>query len=267
MPEFQWWLVYLVMGLGVGVFAGMLGIGGGTILVTLMVLAFNAQEFAPDRVLHLALGSALGTIIFTSISSFYAHDKHGAVRWDIVRVGAPGMMAGTLLGSFVAEHLSSKYLALLFVAFVFYSGIQMIFEMRAAPSRQLPGRVGLSVAGLLVGILSSLVGAGGGVITIPLLTKCNVPLRQAIGTSAAFGLPIALTGAAGYVINGFSKDHLPAFSLGYVYLPAVAAIVVGTFMTVPMGARLAHRMPVVVLKRIFGIVLWLLGVKMLWPFI
>jgi uncharacterized membrane protein YfcA len=255
------------MGLGVGVFAGMLGIGGGTILVTLMVLVFNAQGFAPDRVLHLALGSALATIIFTSISSFYAHGKHGAVRWEIVRAAAPGMMAGTLLGSFVAEHLSSKYLALLFVAFVFYSGVQMIFEMRAAPSRQLPGRVGLSVAGLLVGILSSLVGAGGGLITIPLLTKCNVPLRQAIGTSAAFGLPIALTGAAGYAINGLSKDHLPAFSFGYVYLPAVAAIVAGTFMTVPMGARLAHRMPVVVLKRIFGIVLWLLGVKMLWPFI
>lgn len=259
----MWWPVYLLMGLGVGVLAGMLGIGGGTMLVTLMVLVFNSQGVSPDRVLHLALGTAMATIIFTSVLSFRAHHRHGSVRWDIVRTVAPGLIVGAVLGAVVADYLPSRYLAIVFVTFVYYSATQMILDVKPKPSRQLPGRGVMSSVATIVGALCSLVGAAGGIITIPLLTRCNVPLRQAIGTSAAFGLPVAVTATAGYVWNGLGKDALPPYTLGYVFLPGLVAVIIGTYVTVPMGARLAHRLPVLTLKRVLGLVLCVLATKML----
>jgi uncharacterized membrane protein YfcA len=260
----EWWIAYLLMGLLVGLFAGMLGIGGGVLLVPLMVFLFSAQDFPADRIVHLALGTSLTSIVFTSISSARAHQKHGAVRWDIVRASAPGLVIGVLLGAFIADRMASRYLAVFFIAFVYYSATQIFLDVKPRPSRQLPGRTGISVAGVLIGAVSSWVGAGGGVMTIPLMSMCNVPMRHCIGTSAALGLPIAIAGAAGYVATGLGKDHLPPFSVGYVYLPALVGIVVGTFVTVPLGARLAHSMPVKALKRIFGVILFGLASKMLW---
>ena len=259
----MWWPVYLAMGLGVGVLAGMLGIGGGTMLVTLLVLVFNFQGVSPDRVLHLALGTAMATIIFTSVSSFRAHHKHGSVRWDIVRTAAPGLIVGTLLGTVIADYLSVRYLAVVFVTFVYYSAAQMILDVEPKPSRQLPGRGVMSSVATIVGAICSLVGAAGGIITIPLLTRCNVPLRQAIGTSAAFGLPVAVTATAGYIWSGLGKDALPPHTLGYVFLPALVAVIIGSYVTVPMGARLAHRLPVLTLKRMFGVFLCVLATKMM----
>lgn len=260
----EWWIVYLMMGLFVGFFAGLLGIGGGTMLVTLMVFTFTVQGFPTDRVVHLALGTSLTSIVFTSISSLRAHNRHGAVRWEIFRQATPGLVIGTLLGAFVADLMDSRYLAIFFVAFVYYSAAQMFRNSKPSPSRRLPGAAGMSVATTGIGVLSSLVGAGGGVLTIPLMVMCNVPLRQAIGTSAALGLPIALAGAVGYGGNGLAQEHLPPFSIGYIYIPALVGIVAGTFITVPAGARAAHTMPVGRLKRIFAVILFLLATKMLW---
>jgi uncharacterized membrane protein YfcA len=260
----EWWLAYLAMGLVVGFFAGMLGVGGGIMLVPLMVFLFTAQNFAPDRVLHLALGTSLTSIVFTSLSSLYAHHRHGAVRWDIVRQTAAGLVIGTLLGTFVADALKSKYLAIFFVAFVYYSAAQLFLNMKPKPSRQLPGLLGMQIAAIAIGVVSSLVGAGGGVVSIPLMTLCNVPMRNAVGTSAALGLPIALAGAVGYAVNGLGLDHLPPWSIGYIYLPALAGVVLGTLTTVPLGAKAAHRMPVTHLKRVFAVILFLLATRMLW---
>jgi uncharacterized protein len=260
----EWWIAYLLMGLFVGFFAGLLGIGGGIMLVTLMVFMFTAQGFPADRVVHVALGTSLASIVFTSISSLRAHHHHGAVRWEIFRLATPGLVIGTLLGTLVADILQSRYLAIFFVAFVYYSSAQMFLNAKPAPSRKLPGPAGMSVATTGIGVVSSLVGAGGGVLTIPLMMMCNVPLRHAIGTSAALGLPIALAGAAGYAGNGLGQDHLPPWSIGYVYLPALIGIVIGTFVTVPAGARAAHTMPVNRLKRIFAVILFILASKMLW---
>ena len=260
----EWWIAYLLMGLFVGFFAGLLGIGGGLILVTLMVFFFGLQGFPEDRLLHLALGTSLASIVFTSISSFLAHHKRGAVRWDIVRIAVPGLILGTLLGTVVADQLRSKYLAIFFVIFVYFSALQMFADLKPKPTRQLPGKPGMSLASVMVGIISSLVGVGGGVITIPLMTLCNVPMRQAIGTSAGFGLPIALAGAVGYIVTGLDKDHLPTMSIGYVYLPALIGIVIGTSVTVPWGARMAHSVPVPRLKKIFAVILFILATKMLW---
>jgi uncharacterized protein len=260
----EWTLIYLLMGLFVGFFAGMLGIGGGVILVPLMVMAFGAQDFPADRILHLALGTSLCSIVFTSLSSVYAHQKHGALRWDIVRQSTIGLVIGVLLGTLIADRLASRHLAMFFVAFVYYAATQLFLDIKPRPSRQLPGKAGMSIAGLAVGAISSWVGVGGGVITIPLMSFCNVPLRNAIATSAALGLPIALAGTLGYILTGLGKDHLPPLSLGYVYTPALLGIVVGTFVTVPFGARAAHKMPVRALKRIFAVVLFILASRMLW---
>ena len=260
----EWWLVYLLMGLFVGFFAGLLGIGGGLILVTLMVYLFTLQGFPADRLLHLALGTSITSIVFTSISSLRAHHKHGAVRWDIVRLAVPGLVVGTLLGTVVADLLQSKYLAIFFVIFVYYSAVQMFANVKPKPTRQLPGKTGTTAISVVIGIVSSLVGVGGGVMTIPLMSLCNVPMRQAIGTSAALGLPIALAGAAGFIATGLGKNHLPALSVGYVYLPALIGIVLGTFITVPWGARMAHSMPVTRLTKIFAVILFILATKMLW---
>jgi uncharacterized membrane protein YfcA len=260
----EWWIVYLLMGLFVGWFAGLLGIGGGLILVTLMVYLFTVQGFPADRIVHMALGTSITSIIFTSISSLRAHHKHGAVRWDIVRASAAGLVVGTLLGTLVADQMKSRYLAIFFVVFVYYSAVQMFLNAKPKPSRQLPGTVGLNVAAVMIGILSALVGVGGGVMTIPLMSLCNVPMRNAIGTSAALGLPIAIAGAIGFIATGIGKDHLPPYSLGYVYVPALIGIVLGTLVTVPWGAKMAHTMPVPRLKKIFAVILFILATKMLW---
>ncbi len=260
----EWWIVYLLMGLFVGFFAGLLGIGGGLILVTLMVWLFTLQGFPEDRILHMALGTSIASIVFTSISSLRAHHKHGAVRWDIVRSAIPGLIIGTLLGTLVADQLKSKYLAIFFVIFVYYSAVQMFVNAKPKPSRQLPGKLGLNLASVIVGIVSALVGVGGGVMTIPLMSLCNVPMRNAIGTSAALGLPIAIAGTVGFIITGLGKDHLPAFSVGYLYLPALIGIVIGTLVTVPWGAKMAHTLPVSQLKKIFAVILFILATRMLW---
>ena len=260
----EWWIVYLLMGLFVGWFAGLLGIGGGLILVTLMVYLFTLQAFPADRIVHMALGTSIASIVFTSISSLRAHHKHGAVRWDIVRGAVPGLIVGTLLGTVVADLLESKYLAIFFVIFVYYSAVQMFVNAKPKPSRQLPGTAGLSVTAVIVGIVSALVGVGGGVMTIPLMSMCNVPMRNAIGTSAALGLPIAIAGAVGFIATGLGKDHLPPYSIGYVYLPALIGIVIGTLITVPWGARMAHTMAVPHLKKIFAVILFILATRMLW---
>ncbi len=260
----QWWIIYLSMGLFVGFFAGLLGIGGGLILVTLMVYLFTLQGFPADRLLHLALGTSITSIVFTSISSLRAHHKHGAVRWDILRMAVPGLVVGTLLGTVVADLLKSKYLAIFFVIFVYYSAVQMVANVKPKPTRQLPGKAGMTAVAVIVGIVSSLVGVGGGVMTIPLMSLCNVPMRQAIGTSAALGLPIAIAGTVGFIATGLGKDHLPALSLGYVYMPALVGIVIGTFVTVPWGAKMAHSMPVTRLQKIFALILFILATRMLW---
>jgi uncharacterized membrane protein YfcA len=260
-PE-AWWLAYLALGLLVGFLAGMLGIGGGVVIVPLLVFLFNAQHLPGDRVLHLALGTSLASIVFTNLSSVRAHHAHNAVRWDIVRASAPGIIIGTLLGTLFAEHLSSRYLAIVFTIFVLFSSAQMLLDRKPRPTRHLPGTVGMWIAAFGIGVLCSLVGVAGGILIVPLLTMCNVPMRNGIGTSAAVGLPISIAGAAGYVLMGLGKIHLPPYCIGYVYIPALSGLVLGTFVTVPLGARIAHTIPVARLKQIFAIVLSTLAVRM-----
>lgn len=261
----SWIAGYLALGAFAGFFAGMLGIGGGLVLVPVLTLMFAAQaQFPPGETLHMALGTSMASIIFTALASIRTHHRHGAILWDVVKTITPGILAGTALGTLFAVNVPARPLAVFFTFFVCLVAVQMALNLKPKSTRELPGSAGVAGVGLGIGILSSLVAIGGGSLTVPFLTWCNVRIQRAIGTSAAVGLPIALGGTLGYIFNGWGNPGLPAGSLGYVYLPALAILVVATMVTAPFGARMAHRLPVATLKRIFAGLLILLAGKMLW---
>ena len=259
----EFWLLYLATGVFAGFLAGLLGVGGGLVIVPVLVFIFTAQHFPPEQVMHIALGTSLASIMFTSVSSLRAHHAHGAVNWAVVRGITPGIIAGTLGGTVVAAQLSTAFLKVFFVVFLYYVATQMVLNIKPKPTRELPGRAGMFGVGSVIGAVSSLVGIGGGTLSVPFMTWCNVKLHQAIGTSAAIGFPIAAAGAAGYIANGWMRDALPAYSLGFVYLPALVGLVAASVLTAPYGARLAHRLPVARLKKIFALLLYALGTRML----
>lgn len=258
-----WWLSYLALGAFVGFFAGLLGVGGGGIMVPVLTTLFVAQDFPRDSVVHLALGTSMAAIVMTSVSSLRAHHKHGAVRWDIVRAITPGVLVGTFAATFVASRVASAPLAIFFACFMAYVALQMLANIKPKPTRALPGAVGMSAVGVGLGGVSALVAIGGGSLSVPFMTWCNVKVHNAIGTSSAIGLPIAMAGSVGYLINGWPAEGLPAFSLGFIYLPALILVSAPSVLTAPLGARLAHRLPVATLKKIFAAVLLLLCAKML----
>ena len=258
-----WWLAYPLLGAAGGLFAGLFGIGGGLFLVPLFFMVFAAQDFPAAHTMHLALGTSMATIVFTSLSSMRAHHHHGAVRWDIVRSMAPGLVAGTLSGSFFAGMVPTRPLVAVFTVIVYWAASQMILDFKPKAHRQLPGAAGLFLAGLSIGLVSAMIAAGGGFMSIPFMVFCNVAMHNAVGTSSALGFPIAVAGLVGYVLGGWTVGGLPEHSLGYVYLPAFLGVVVLSFLAAPVGARLAHRLPVKQLKRGFGVFLALLATKML----
>lgn len=259
----EWFLAYIFLGGFVGFFAGLLGLGGGLIMVPLLVFLFDAQQFATHYLLLMAIGTAMATILFTAVAGARAHHRHGAVNWRIVRDITPGILAGTLVGALLAGLVPVTLLALFFTVFVYYAATQMFLGLKPKPARQLPGKAGMFAAGGIIGGVSSLVAAGGAVLSIPFMTLCNIKLHEAIGTSAAIGFPIALAGSLGYVLTGMAAGPLPAYSLGFVYLPALAGIVIASVLTAPLGAKVAHRLPVQTLRRIFAVILYILASKML----
>lgn len=264
MSWLNWIFAYLGLGLFAGFFAGMLGIGGGLLMTPALLLIFVAQGgFPADESLHLALGTSMATIVFTSMSSLRTHHQHGAVLWPVVATLTPGILAGTLLGTLIAARIPAQPLALFFAFFVCLVALQMSLNLKPKPARQLPGKAGIVGVGAGIGAVSSLVAIGGGALTVPFLTWCNVRVHHAIGTSAAVGFPIAIGASAGYVFNGWGHAGLPPWSAGFVYLPALACLAAGSMLAAPFGARLAHRLPVATLKRVFALLLIALAAKML----
>ena len=205
-------VVYCLLGAIAGVLAGLLGVGGGIVIVPMLVFAFGWQNFPPDVLMLMALGTSMGSIMFTSISSSLAHSRNKGVQWDAVRNITPGILIGTFCGSFLASHVPARFLQLFFVAFLFFVITQMLSGKKPKPSRHLPGLGGMSVAGGIIGVVSSLVGIGGGTLSVPFLLWNNLDMRKAIGTSAAIGFPIALAGCFGYIVNGWNAANLPPYS-------------------------------------------------------
>ena len=259
----EWYAAYLLLGAAVGLFGGMFGIGGGTLLVPVLLFLFDAQHFPAENAMHLALGTSMATILFTALASMRKHHQHGAVNWRVVRGITPGILIGTALGAAVASAISPRMLGVIFAFFVLVAAMQILFDVRPHASRQLPGTAGLTLTGVFTGWLSTLVSIGGGTIVVPFLIWCNVPLRHAIGTSAAVGFPVAVGGTLGYIVVGMHLEHLPAPHLGYVFLPALLGTAIASVITAPIGAKAAHHMPVAVLRKLFAVLLLALAVKLL----
>ena len=254
-----------VLGIATGFLAGLLGIGGGMMMVPFITIIMSNRGVAPDLAVKMAIATSMATIMFTSVSSVWAHHKRGAVRWDIVKRLSPGIVTGSLVGSLgVFALLKGAYLAIFFGLFVGFSATQMFLDKKPEPSRHLPGTSGLLAAGSLIGFLSGLVGAGGAFISVPFMTWCNVAIRNAVATSAALGFPIAVANVFGYIISGFSVQNLPAGAYGYIWLPALAVIAVCSFLMAPLGAKAAHTLPIGKLKRIFASILYVLAAYMLY---
>jgi uncharacterized membrane protein YfcA len=257
-----WLAAYLSLGAVAGFLGGLFGIGGGTVLVPVLLMLFTAQGFG-EQAMHLALGTSMATIIFTALASSRRHHLHGAVDWRVVRRLSPGILFGTLLGGVSVSHAPAHLLKLFFGTFIVLVALQILLDLKPAARRSLPGAGGMAAFGTLTGWLSSLVSIGGGTFVVPFLLWCEVPVRRAIGTSAAVGLPLALGGSLGYWLAGRGEAGLPAYSLGYLYLPALLMLASATVLTAPLGARAVHALPVDLLRKLFAGVLLLLGGKLL----
>jgi uncharacterized membrane protein YfcA len=254
----------LLLGSCTGFLAGLLGIGGGMLMVPFITLILDARGVPASLGVKMAIATSMATILFTSLSSVRAHHRRGAVRWDLVRTLAPGIVIGSLVaGAGVFAALKGTTLALVFGLFVAFSATQMLLDKKPAPTRQMPGPAGRLGAGGVIGFISGLVGAGGGFISVPFMAWCNVAMHNAVATSAALGFPIALASTAGYVIGGWQLDSGLPGSLGYLWLPALGVIACASVLTAPLGARTAHAMNVAQLKRVFALVLYGLSAYML----
>jgi uncharacterized membrane protein YfcA len=257
-------VAFLVLGAAVGFAAGLLGIGGGMLLVPFITMLLTAKNFPAELVVHMAIATSLATIMFTSISSVRAHHQRGAVLWPIVKLLAPGILIGSWIGPWIGKQMNSTALAMFFAVFVAFSATQMLLNKKPAATRQLPNAPGMFGAGGVIGVLSGLVGAGGGFVSVPFMTWCNVKIHNAVATSAALGFPIALAGTLSNIYYGLDMPGLPTGSLGFIYLPALLVVSLASVTTAPLGARTAHSLPVQSLKKVFAIVLYVLAAYMLY---
>lgn len=258
----DWLFAYLALGAVTGFMAGLFGVGGGLVLVPVLLFLFDAQHFPAEHAMHIALGTSMATIVFTSLASLRKHHQHAAVNWRVVRGITPGILLGTALGTLSAASISPRALGIFFALFVYFVAVQILLDARPHPSRQLPGAAGITLFGTFTGWISSLVSIGGGTLVVPFLVWCNVPLRHAIGTSAAIGFPVAVGGTAGYIATGVSLSGLPAPSLGFVYLPALLWVALATVITAPFGAMATHHLKVGVLRKLFAVLLLMLATKL-----
>ena len=256
------WITYAALGVFVGFFSGLLGIGGGSMIVPVLGLTFVAFNFSPDQVLHLSLGTSLAAMIVSTASSTRAHHRLGAVRWDIVKLLAPGIALAGLASGVIARALPLTFLKVFFLCFMGYVAYQIIFGLKPKPGHAVPGPIASAGVGLGIGALSSLAGVGGAMLSVPFMMYCSVGIHQAIATSAAISFVVSVAGAVGFVGAGFAEPGLPPGSFGYVYLPAFIGISLTSSFLAPLGARTAHGMPVAKLKKMFALLLLVLAGKL-----
>ena len=255
---------FLLLGSFTGFAAGLLGIGGGMLMVPFLTFLLGMSHFPPALIVHAAIATSLSTIMFTSLSSVRAHHQRGAVLWPVVKLLAPGILIGSWIGPWIGSVLPSQGLALFFAVFVSFSATQMLIDIKPATVRDLPNAPGMLGMGVLTGLLAGLVGAGGGFISVPFMTWCNVRIQNAVATSAALGFPIAFAGTLSNIYFGLHEPDLPAGSLGFIYVPALLVISLASVLTAPLGAKLAHALPVKSLKKIFAGLLYAIAAYMLY---
>ncbi|WP_342653898.1 sulfite exporter TauE/SafE family protein [Pseudomonas sp. F3-2] len=256
-------LLYLALGACAGVLAGLFGVGGGIIIVPVLVFSFTLQGFDSLVLTHLAVGTSLATIVFTSIQSVRAHHRMGAVRWAVFAWMTVGILIGAGLGSLTASYIAGPHLQKIIGVFAILVAIQMALDLKPKASRGVPGKPGLTAAGIVIGWASAIFGIGGGSLTVPFLTWRSLTMQQAVATSSACGFPIAVASAISFMILGWHDPLLPPHSLGFVYLPALIGIAVTSMFFARFGARLAHKLSPRLLKRLFALLLVVVGTSFL----
>ncbi|MBI5716729.1 MAG: sulfite exporter TauE/SafE family protein [Burkholderiales bacterium] len=245
--------------------AGLLGIGGGMMMVPIVTLLLLQRGVESNLAVKMAIATSGASILFTSVSSLLAHHRLGAVRWHLVAAFSPGVaLGGIAAGAGVLALVRGQWLALAFAAFNAVMAWRMWLGGAPRAERRLPGTAGLVGVGAGIGFISALVGAGGAFLSVPFMTRCSVPMREAVGTSAALGFPIALASCVGYVLGGWSLPAALPGAVGYLYLPGIVIVAMASVLLAPVGARTAQRIAVARLRRVFGLMLGGLAVYMAW---
>ncbi len=258
MPDLGALLIVELLALGVvaGFLAGLLGVGGGMMMVPFMTAILGNRGVPLSLAVKMAIATSMATILFTSLSSLRAHHRLGAVRWPLVRGLAPGIVLGGLAsGAGAFAVLKGQGLALFFAAFIGWTALKMFRDRKPQPGRDMPGWPGQTAVGAGIGFVSGLLGAGGAFLSVPFMVWCNVPIRHAVGTSAALGFPIALAATTGYVIGGWQLPPALPGAFGYLYLPALVVVATASVTMAPLGARVAQRIETRVLRRLFALLL------------
>jgi uncharacterized protein len=263
MPDIEWILLYIVLGSLVGFMAGLLGLGGGGILVPLLVSIFSYQGMSVDNAVHLALGTSLACMIISSIASIHVHDTRGAVVWRMVGGMAPGIVLGAFLSTQIAANVNPACIALFFVLFMAIVAGQMFLNWQPRPDSNPETIRGLVAAGIGIGSVSVLAAVGGGFLVIAYLSYKNLNIKCAIGTSAAIGLFIAVTGTVGYMISGWSVTSNNPYAIGFIDVPAFLIIAIAGTTAANYGAHCSHGLPESCLKKIFAVISLILSIKML----
>jgi uncharacterized membrane protein YfcA len=257
-------ILYFCLGAIAGIVSGLFGLGGGVVIVPILIFTFSSQYFSDDILTHMAIGTSLATIMVTSISSVAAHHKRGLVIWPVVLWLSPGILFGAVLGASFAISVAGLFLQLYFGVFLCLVSLAMTSSIKTSLNITMPGSTGKTVVGSIIGFFASLFGVGGGSLSVPYLSWTQMPIKNAIATSAACGLPIAFSSTIVYTLRGMGSDQLPVNSLGFVYLPAFFGIIFASALFAKVGAKLAHQLPAKALKKYFSLLLLAIGVYFIW---
>lgn len=258
-------IIFLAIGALAGFTAGLFGVGGGLIIVPLLYLVFTHMGYAPNIIMHMALGTSLATIIVTSISSSIAHHKKGAVIWSVFRHLTPGLLIGSFFGAGIAGLLSSINLQLIVGVFAIWVACKMMLGSMISSGHAIDHPSGLPsafkqcCAGTGIGVASAIFGIGGGSLTVPYLNYYGVVMQKAVGTSAACGLPIATAGAVGFIFFGMKEHVNVSNTIGFVHIYAFLGISTMSFFTAKLGTKAAHALSPTALKFFFAVLLFTVG--------
>ena len=254
----------LATGAFAGILAGLLGVGGGIVIVPVLFFLFQSYGVSADSAMLIATASSLATIIPTSLSSIRSHQRKGNVDFALLKRWAPRILIGVLAGSFLVTRVEGTWLTGLFGVIATLSALNMLFRTgKSALFPSLPGPAGQSAMAASIGFFSSMVGIGGGTLSVPMLTLCNYPAHKAVGTAAAIGLIISLPGALTMLLLGSTPGDAPAGTIGLVNLASLVCIVPLTVLCAPLGASLAAKLDPIKLKKVFAVVLLITGLRML----
>jgi uncharacterized protein len=254
---------FAALGAFAGIMSGLLGIGGGLVIVPGLAYIYQFTPVPHNYLMQMAEGTSLAIMIPTTIRALYAHLQHKVSVWPVYSRMLPSVIFGAILGAILAHIVNSKMLQILFGFFVLYMAVRLWFDSRSEPQGQLPGPLGMNIFSTVVGAKSGLLGIGGGVLTIPFLTRWSVPIRDAIAVSNAVSFTVSIIGTVSFMVSGLLVSGMPRWSTGYVYWPAWAPVALVSLLIAPVGVKLAHRLSPKILKRLFSIFLLVVATQML----